>query len=139
MVLVGFRGCRGYCRDGSVFQNRHGAGDRRSAPNIFGEDKMNEKYLEWLERQVGMKDWSKEDEAVYNDLKYYLSTSRPTTEETDRGTEFMRLSGKPWVELTDSQKIELLRTCVRLLALFTSSGAEYFLQQVVEKLSPEGK
>jgi hypothetical protein len=104
---------------------------------------MNEKFLEWLEkkRQFDMElqaekgeGWDAEDEDAYNDLKYYLSTLKPTAEEEDKGTELMRLEDLPWVALGDSKRIELLRTCVRLLALAVSSGAQYFLQQVVEKL-----
>jgi hypothetical protein len=103
---------------------------------------MNEEFLKWLEKKrkflmntkAEWREWTVEDETVYGDLKYYLSTSKPTAEEEDRGTELMRLKGLPWAALGDSKKIELLRTCVRLLALAVSSGAQYFLQQVVEKL-----
>ena len=104
---------------------------------------MSKRLLEWLEEKrefcnsLDLEDeigWSEADEAAYNDLKYYLSTLKPTAEEEDKGTELMRLEDLPWVAVGDSKRIELLRTCVRLLALAVSSGAQYFLQQVVEKL-----
>lgn len=95
-----------------------------------------ERLIEWLEKKYAE---DGPDEAMYRDLKYYVETTTSVVKETKQGTELMRFFGRPWADQSDPQRIELLRACVRLPALALASGQEYFLQQVVEKLSPEGK